>query len=237
MPGRIITLVGADGSGKSTQAKRLCSLLGARAIYVYMGSNPAAITHALPTTRAWIGLKGALGRRARHSGPPQPDARTRPSSPITRVLRHVKSLVVLGLQVSEELYRLLLANSYARRGYLVIMDRHPYPDYYTRRVRGTGEWLRWGDRIHGFLLERVYPRPNDLILLDAPAEVLHGRKPEGSLEAVRARRQEYLDMTGALSTAGLTIVDAARSEDEVLADLLSIVRGGRQRGLERASEV
>jgi thymidylate kinase len=237
MPGRIITLFGADGSGKSTQAQRLCTLLGARAMYIYMGANPTAITHALPTTRAWIWLKGALGRTVHHSGPPRLEAGTRPSSPFARVLQHVKSLGVAGLRVSEELYRLLLAESYARRGYLVIMDRHPYPDYYTRRVRSTGEWLRWGDRIHGYLLEQLYPRPDDLILLDAPAEVLHGRKPEGSLEAVRARRQEYLEMTGTFSNADLTIVDATRSEDEVLADLLSIVRDRWQRGLERASEV
>jgi thymidylate kinase len=92
-------------------------------------------------------------------------------------------------------------------------------------VRGTTEWLRWGDRIHGVLLERVYPRPKALILLDAPAEVLYERKPEGSLAAVRARRQEYLDMARTLSDIDVTIVDVARSEDEVLADLLRLARG------------
>lgn len=226
IPGRILTLVGADGAGKSTQAKRLRARIGARAMYIYMGANPSAITHALPTTRAWTWLKRALGRKVHHEGPPDPAPTPRPSRAVQRGLQHLKSFVALGLRVSEDLYRLSLAELYARRDYLVIIDRHPYPDYYARRVRATNEWLRWGDRIHGFLLERVYPHPSAMILLDAPAEVLHARKREGSLTAVQARRQEYLDLTQTLAHIDVTVVDAARSEDEVLANLLRIVRGG-----------
>ncbi len=224
--GRVLTLIGADGAGKSTHAKRLCARVGAQAMYIYMGANPSAITHALPTTRAWTWVKRALGRRVHHAGPPALDPPRRPARPIGRGLQHLKSLVMLGLRVSEEMYRLRLAESYARRGYLVIVDRHPYPDYYARRVRATNQWLRWGDRIHGFLLERVYPHPSTLILLDAPAEVLHSRKPEGSLAAVRARRQEYLDMTRTLAGVEVTVVDAARSEDEVSDDLVRFALGG-----------
>lgn len=49
--GRILTLIGADGAGKSTQARRMCAALGDRARYVYMGSNPTSFTHVLPTTK------------------------------------------------------------------------------------------------------------------------------------------------------------------------------------------
>jgi thymidylate kinase len=127
--------------------------------------------------------------------------------------------------VSEELYRLLRAQSYARRGYVVILDRHPYADYFARRVRATDAWVRWGDRVHGLLLERVYPRPRGLVLLDAPAELLHARKPEGSLAALQARRQEYLDLARALPSGMLAIVDVSRPEEEVLTDLLRIAGG------------
>jgi thymidylate kinase len=142
-----------------------------------------------------------------------------------RALQHGKSLAVLGLRVSEELYRLLRAQSYARRGYVVILDRHPYADYFARRVRATDAWIRWGDRIHGLFLQWVYPRPQGLVLLDAPAEILHARKPEGSLAAVRARRQEYLDLARALPGGMLAVVDVSRPEEEVLADLVRIARG------------
>lgn len=221
-PGRILTLVGADGAGKSTQAKRLCATLGGSAKYVYMGSNPSAVTHALPTTRAWIWIKGALGKEVHHSGPPEAGPTRRPASPIGRAARHLKSLAVVALRASEDLFRLLVAEAYARRGYVVIMDRHPYPDYYARRVQKSDEWLRWGDRIHGSLLRHVYPRPSNLVLLDAPAEVLHARKPEGSLAAVEARRREYLAMIRTLPDTSVTVIDATRSEESVLSDLLSL---------------
>jgi hypothetical protein len=64
-----------------------------------------------------------------------------------------------------------------------------------------------------------------LVLLDAPAEVLHARKPEGSLDAVRARRQEYLDMARALPSGMLAIVDVSRPEVAVLTDLVRIAGG------------
>lgn len=221
-PGRILTLVGADGAGKSTQAKRLCASLNGSARYVYMGSNPSAFTHTLPTTKAWIRLKGAIGKDLHHSGPPEKGPARRPSSPVERGARNIKSLAVLALRLSEDLYRLLVAAAYARTGHTVILDRHPYPDYYTRRVRDTDAWLRWGDRIHGFLLRHVYPRPSNLVLLDGPAEVLHARKPEGSLAALEARRREYLDMIRTLPDASVTVVDATRSEESVLSDLMGL---------------
>jgi thymidylate kinase len=220
--GRILTLVGADGAGKSTQARRLCASLGGSARYIYMGSNPQAFTHALPTTKAWLQAKRALGREVHHSGPPEPGVTRPPERPVDRALRNLKSLAVFCLRISEDLHRLAVASIYARRGLVVVMDRHPYPDYYMRRVRETDEWLRWGDRLHAFLLRHVYPRPSNLVLLDAPAEILHARKPEGSLTAVEARRQEYLEMIRTLPPEAVTVLDVSRSEDAVAADLLDL---------------
>lgn len=225
LEGRVLTLIGADGAGKSTQARRVCARLGARAVHIYMGSNPAEFTHALPSTRARVWLQRVLGKSVHHAGPPEPAPAPRPSGVLERALQHGKSLAALGLRVSEELYRLLRAQSYVRQGYVVILDRHPFADYFAHRVRATDAWTRWGDRIHGFLLERVYPRPRGLVLLDAPAEVLHARKPEGSLAAVRARRQEYLDLARSLPSGMLAVVDVSRPEEEVLADLVRIARG------------
>ena len=223
MSGRILTLIGADGAGKTYQARRLVSSVDGPAAYIYMGSNPSAATHSLPSTRAWMGLKRLMRRSAHHSGPPEPRAVPKPVGAAMRATQHLKSFLVLGLRVSDDLYRLLLAKWLARRGHLVVLDRHPYADYHLQRVERKAGWLRWGDRLHGVLLRRVYPTIADVVLLDAPADVLHARKPEGTLAAVRARRDEYRQMIRSLPPhTRVTVIDVARPAEEVAAALLEL---------------
>src|SRR3712207_8707740 len=47
-------------------------------------------------------------------------------------------------------------------------------------------------RSHGFVLAHVYPKPDLVVYLDAPPEVMLARKGEGSVEALARRRGEYL---------------------------------------------
>lgn len=238
MPGRTLTLIGADGAGKSTLATRLSSTFGDRARYVYLGSNPASATHSLPTTRVWHALRSLLGRNDHRGGPPSLNGSRPPTSPARRALLHAKSLIMVALRVSEDLHRLLLAKILELRGYLVILDRHPYADYYAHRIATPRHWQRIGDRIHGFLLDRVYPRPGRVVLLDAPPEVLHARKPEGSRAAIAARRAEYRRVAETLDD--VVVVDAGRPEEEVFATLLCLAashltRASTTRGARRGS--
>jgi thymidylate kinase len=227
MRGRIVTLVGADGAGKSTHARRLAATVRP-ATYIYMGSNPSAVTHSLPTTRAWTWAKHVLGRSVHHAGPPKPGPVRAPRSPARRMMQHVKSIGVVALRASEELYRLRVASALAGRGHLVVLDRHPYLDYHQRRVRSDGGWMRWGDRVHALLLRHVYPKPAEIVLLDAAPEVLHARKPEGTLESLRARRQEYLELIDRLPAGmRMSILDVSAPEDDVADALLEILQYGR----------
>jgi thymidylate kinase len=81
--------------------------------------------------------------------------------------------------------------------------------------------------VHGFNLRRLYPRPDLVVLLDAPAEVLHARKGEGSIEALEARRQEYLGQAGLFRR--FVVVDASQPTETVAADvrarIVEFVRG------------
>jgi thymidylate kinase len=229
--GRILTLMGADGAGKTWQARRLVSSVDMPATYIYAGSNPSAATYSLPSTRAWVRLKRAIGRPEHNSGPPEPGPVSRPAGAARRVTKHLKSLFTLALRASEDLYRLLLAEWLARRGHLVVLDRHPFADYYMRRVGRDAGWLRLGDRLHALLLQRVYPAPRHVVLLDAPPEVLHARKREGTLAAVDARCREYREMIHAFPRdTRVTVIDAGRPFEEVAAALLQIANGARPRG-------
>jgi thymidylate kinase len=64
--------------------------------------------------------------------------------------------------------------------------------------------------------------PDVLVVLDAPAEVLHARKPEHSLTATAGMRQRYLALARA---RGAVVVDVDRPLEEVVADVRDAVRG------------
>jgi hypothetical protein len=58
------------------------------------------------------------------------------------------------------------------------------------------------------------------VLFDAPAEVLLRRKPEGTRQALEARREEYRLVARHLPN--VVVLDATRSEGEVWASLLQV---------------
>jgi thymidylate kinase len=78
------------------------------------------------------------------------------------------------------------------RGYVVLFDRYYLFDY-NRHLRVAGH-ERILFRLHRYLLERLYPRPDLVIFLDAPASVLFARKREGTVESLERRRQSFLKL-------------------------------------------
>src|SRR5690606_19709888 len=69
-------------------------------------------------------------------------------------------------------------------------------------------------RIHGAYLRRCYPDPDLVIVLDAPPDVLHARKGEGTLAELTSRRAEYLSYARTVRRA--VIVDASRPLEHVM---------------------
>ena len=216
--GRTIALIGVDGSGKTTIARRLATSISAT--YVYMGTNPGSASHELPTTR-WIRtLQQRLGRPARYEGGPprRPAAGQSPKPP--SVVRRLRSAAYVTRLMTEELYRQALIRRATRRGETVLVDRHFFFDYFAHDVTGASGTRTVVQRVHGWLLRRL-PRPQVVILLDAPAEVVYGRKPEGRLEELVSRRREYLAL--AERFPAIRTVNAARSIDQVEADVRHII--------------
>ncbi len=145
----------------------------------------SALVEQLPVdaTQVYMGLwrKTAIERRLA----PLPGGRT-----ATRVTRMVR--------------KVLQVRWYAARGRLVVLDRSAYDALLGDADRSAG------GRLLAWLALRWSPEPFLVVLLDAPGEVLFGRKPEHPVEVLEQRRQDYL-----AQHPGALVLDASRSADEV----------------------
>ncbi len=213
-----VALVGADGAGKTTIARQVTAVVP-RARYLYMGVNLEASHVMLPSTRLVLEIKRAMGGRPDLSAP-----RTDPTAPGARprgLLGTMRAEVRYANQIAEEWFRQLVAWYYLRRGSIVIFDRHFLWDYDASfSDPGADRALRMR-RLHDRLLRRLYPRPDLIICLDAPAEVLHARKGEGSMEDRERRRREYLEF-GARSD-NFVVIDVDRPPEVVIRDVADTI--------------
>jgi thymidylate kinase len=181
-----IALIGPDGAGKTTVARRIESSSDLPIKYLYMGINTEASNVALPTSRFSLLLKKRFGRTRRSIARPQRDPNAR-----RRRLASIRATARLLNMLADEWYRQAVSWWYQARGYLVLYDRYYLFDY-SRHLRLEGH-DRLSSRLHRLALEKLYPRPTLVVYLDAPAELLFARKREGTVESLDARRRAFLD--------------------------------------------
>ncbi len=232
---RTLALVGPDGAGKSTIAREVVRALPVPARHLYMGVNLESSGRMLPTTRLVLALK----RSRRLRSPGEAARRTAGSAGhgaagggARKVLNDGYSALRLLAWLAEEWYRALIARSYTRRGYVVVFDRHFLYDYYASHVmRRPGQSLV--ARLHGQVLRRWYPRPDFVVCLDAPAEVLFARKREHDVAALERRRQEYLALARIVSD--FAVIDATQPMSEVVAQITGMVEARLARDAETSA--
>jgi thymidylate kinase len=213
--GLTVALIGPDGAGKTTIARRLELALARPARYLYMGTNVGASNRLLPTTRLARAIRRRSGRPDRRPGASAPTSGSgaRSSGGIRRLARSVKGGLWLANRIAEEGYRLAIAARHRRGGEVVILDRDFFFDYYISDVARPNRSI--GRRLHGLLLRRAFPRPDLVVYLDAPAEVLFERKGEWSIEWLAERRAQYRAMLRLAPHHAE--VDATQPIDEVVA--------------------
>ncbi len=223
-----VALIGADGSGKTTVARRVAEEGSLPIRYLYMGSNPEASSHRLPTTRLILNVRRLLGKeKASAGGPPDPARRKRaPRGVLRRALSGIREGLRVVNLLAEEWYRQAVASHYERRGYIVLFDRHFYWDYRAHDISGDSGRRSFWRRIHGLVLDRFYPKPDLVILLDAPSRVLFERKREGTIELIESRRREYHGVRDLVRRFAL--VNADQPVDAVARDVIAAIRALRR---------
>jgi thymidylate kinase len=155
-------------------------------------------------------------------GPPDPNrTKSAPKGLVKRLASEVKSGARTAFLMAEEWYRQAVIEYYHRTGSVVLVDRHFLFDYYYHDVVEIDGYRPLSRSFHGLVLKHLYPRPDLVICLDAPAPVLFARKPEGSVEALEQRRQEYLQLQHLVKN--FVIVDVTQPEDVVAAQVLQLV--------------
>src|SRR5690606_14609535 len=100
--------------------------------------------------------------------------------------------------------------------------RHFFIDYYAAHIAGQSPNTDLYSRIHGWVLQHLYPRPDLVIMLDAPAEVLFARKGEGTIELLNRRRNDYLQLQHEIRH--FVVVDVQKPEDQVIHEVSAIIR-------------
>jgi len=217
-----VALIGPDGAGKTTISRRLEGMLPRPVKYLYMGVNLDSSNMMLPTSQALRAIKRAMGVPPDVAGPPDSRrVKPPPKNVFKRILVGVKSILRLINQLSEEWFRQGLAWYYQRRGDIVLFDRHYFSDYYAYDIANRRGGLPLARRIHGFVLQHIYPRPDLVIYLDAPAEVLYERKGEGTLVTLERRRKEYLQMRDLVKH--FVVVDASQPLDDVVRAVTEVI--------------
>lgn len=191
-----VALLGPDGSGKTTVLKHL---------------------------EANLTLPGVVGIRTIHRGDlfrtseDTPGEITHYAKPAYDPVRSIGKLLVRAWEW-RGLYYGRVAEQRAQ-GYLVFLDRYYLFDLYVDPLR-----YRYGGPLP--LVRQMadwMPKPDLILLLDAPAEILLARKQEVSAQEIARQRDAYLELVKPLPNSH--ILDATQSVEAVGAEVKQRIEG------------
>lgn len=178
--GVVVALVGTDGSGKSTvsqELRRRLAALGFETADAYFGMARGNLP-GVATARRWLGVPSASD--ATEAAPATPSSTVEAAG--TSLDHPTARRLAAWFYAGEYLWRYATLVMPGRRGRrVVVCDRYVYDlEHSPWPGSRAAAWAR-----------AVVPDPDLLVLPDAPADVIHRRKPERPL-AEQAAQQEWL---------------------------------------------
>jgi thymidylate kinase len=130
-------------------------------------------------------------------------------------LRHVPG-ARLALVATKLAAKSALIRYHRSLGRIVIVDRYSY----DADVSST-ETTDWRARVSAPVLKRMTPDPDVIVLLDAPAEVMHDRKGEHDVHTLRRLRSGYLALAD--RNPRVVVVDATRPREDVAREVSAML--------------
>jgi thymidylate kinase len=200
--GALAVLVGLDGSGKTTVAREICALI--------------ADSERFRRVRYYHWRPALFGRAEL----PLPEFREVPRK--TKLNENLWQSLLSATRLLKNVLLWKIATyfrvrPFVNKGGLVLVDRYYY-NYYLDPVSVK----YYGP---GWLLDRLslrFPRPDVVVVLRAPTEVLLARKQELSAEEI-TRQSAVLDKVDFRAERVLTI-DATQSAEAIARDILAKLR-------------
>jgi hypothetical protein len=192
--GLSVVLLGPDGAGKSSTSDAI---------------GGSALPEPFERSVCW-GFVPPLHRLiGRNSGPSSEPHALPPRSPLNSV---AKAFYWLSYAMLNEL-RVRFAKA---RGTLVLYDRH-FIDVLVDPVRYRYSGPRWLAK----LIWGLVPKPDVVILLNAPAEIIQARKQEVPLSVTRQQATAYLKLVQGLDYG--RVVDAAQPFPRVVHQATDVI--------------
>lgn len=211
-----VALIGADGSGKTTISDLLLESFPLPMKYIYMGTAIQSSNITLPTTRLILYLKLRAHQKTVKTA--DKTSSFHEYNEHNKIKRgKIKATISLLNRLSEEWYRQLVSFIFRMRGYIVLFDRHFIFEYAVQAEELKKTNMELSERIHLWLLYHFYPKPDLVIFLDAPAELLIKRKNEWPIERLKAH-QEAVCKLGE-SMPNFIRIDATQTVGKVYADV------------------
>jgi thymidylate kinase len=131
----------------------------------------------------------------------------------------VRAALRLANRLADAWFRQGISWYYQLRGLVVLYDRHYAFDYAPEIMEGSPDTPE--RRVHRWCMTHLYPRPDLVIFLDAPGEVLFARKGESTAAELERRRQAFLRQGARLRN--FVRVDATRPLEVVYAEVVEHV--------------